>query len=98
MKDSTSTSDPTSLQPQATLVREIEQCLSRTLGRNLKIDSLKSSLRDELGLDSMNLIELAVWVHETFQVNLGELAERQGLRFETVEDLVTTILDDRGQK
>ncbi len=48
------------------------------------------SLRDDLGLDSFRLMELAVMIHETFGIDLGELANR-GEAFNTVNDLARHV-------
>lgn len=44
-------------------------------------------LNEDLGLDSLKLIRLAVMVYNEFGVDLGELAEK-GARFEKVEDIL----------
>ncbi len=53
--------------------------LSRAIGRT-------ESLRDDLGLDSFRLMELAVGVHELFGIDLGLLAN-SGEVFESVSDI-----------
>ena len=63
----------------------LEALLKRVSGRTAAI-SMQASLRDDLDLDSFRLMELAVSVHETFGVDLGQLAN-QGEPFVTVADL-----------
>ncbi len=58
-------------------------------GLSVAIDPT-SSLRDDLSLDSFRLMELAVAVHETFGVDLGQLAN-QGEAFGSVGDIARHV-------
>ena len=62
--------------------------------RKLGIESLltpATHLRDDLGLDSANLIELTVIVHSLYGVDLGRLAAEQNRLPATVGDLTALL-------
>jgi acyl carrier protein len=50
--------------------------------------STTTRLRDDLGLDSANLIELTVLVHEMCGIDLGRRAAERNLMPNTIGDLV----------
>ena len=51
----------------------------------------ETRLRDDLGMDSMNLVELTVLVHSLYGVDLGRKSAELKLIPETVGDLVTLV-------
>jgi acyl carrier protein len=64
--------------------------LSRIAGRPLAVLPA-SRLREDLGLGSLQLMQLAVWTYERFGVNLGAIAEQTGRRFDTAQDLLDVL-------
>ncbi len=52
-----------------------------------KIMNLEQSLTRDLRLDSVALVQVAVGVHETFGVDIGEKVD-QGYKIETVGDIL----------
>lgn len=51
----------------------------------------ETRLRDDLGMDSMNLVELTVLVHSSYGVDLGRKSAELKLIPETIGDLVTLV-------
>lgn len=49
-------------------------------------------LKEDLNLDSMNLIHLSIMIHNEFGVDLGALAE-QGKKLLTIADLLEAVGD-----
>lgn len=72
------------------VLAELEAQLTQIIGRRVSL-RLESRLREELGLDSLGLIQLAVWVYERYGVNLGRIAEETGRPFEAVRDIVDVL-------
>jgi acyl carrier protein len=48
-------------------------------------------LVDDLGLDSMNLIQLSVMVYENFDVDLGRVANQKQKRFQTIAHILEEL-------
>ncbi len=67
----------------------LEALLKRVSGQARAVTP-SDSLRDDLELDSFRLMELAVLVHESFGVDLGQLAN-QGEPFVTVADIAKHV-------
>lgn len=53
--------------------------------------SAATRLRDDLGLDSANLIELTVVVHELYGIDLGRRAAERNTIPNTIGDLVSLL-------
>lgn len=70
--------------------QELQEAVQRFSGRRFRVERA-SRLREDLALDSMNLIELSIWVHERFGVDLGRIAEEEGRAFLTIEDLLNEV-------
>lgn len=51
----------------------------------------ETRLRDDLGMDSMNLVELTVLVHSLYGVDLGRKSAELKLIPETIGDLMTLV-------
>jgi acyl carrier protein len=71
-------------------LEELAAEIARITGRRSALRE-ETLLREELGLDSLNLIELAVWTHERFGVNLGRIAEATGKQFHTAGDILSEL-------
>jgi acyl carrier protein len=64
--------------------------LARICGRAV-VASREALLREDLGLDSLHLIQLAVWAHDRHGVNLGQLAAESGRTFRRVSDVLEAL-------
>ena len=54
-----------------------------------------ASLRDDLGADSLDLVELVMTLEETFEI---EIADEDGENFKTVGDVVDFVEKTKGQR
>lgn len=72
------------------LKTRLQGAITNIVGRKIHLE-LSSRLREDLFLDSMNLIELSIWIHGNFGVDLGRIAEENGKVFQTVQDLLDEI-------
>lgn len=64
--------------------------LQKQLKKNITI-SLTDHLRDNLGMDSMNLVELTILIHTEYGVDLGRKAVELKIIPETVADIVNLV-------
>lgn len=78
--------------PASSGLSALESEIARITGRAVRLCE-ETRLREDLAMDSLNLIELAIWAHERFGVNLGRIAEATGKQFHTAQD----ILGELGQ-
>ena len=64
---------------------EFRQCIAKTA--NLELDRVQeqTSLREDLGIDSLQMINLLVELSETFEVEMGRIQNNSDLR--TVKSL-----------
>ncbi len=53
--------------------------------------SSTTHLRDDLGLDSANLIELTVQIHSMYGIDLGRKAAEKQITPETIGDLAALV-------
>lgn len=56
--------------------------------------SISDHLRDDLGLDSVKLIELTIKVHSQFGIDLGRRAAERKMRPETVGDIIALVKNE----
>lgn len=69
---------------------DLKKILEEVLNQELKIDLKKStSLRNDLGLDSLKLAQLTVFIEDEFGVDVFE----DGI-VETVDDIIKKIEND----
>ncbi|HVJ90415.1 MAG TPA: phosphopantetheine-binding protein [Labilithrix sp.] len=66
------------------------EAIKKLLGRDVPM-SASTSLRDDLGLDSANLIELTVLVHTMYGVDLGRRAVELKMVPTTVGDIAMLL-------
>ena len=69
---------------------KVYSSLKQLLNRDIDM-SAETRLRDDLNLDSVNLIELTVLMHTTFGIDLGRKSAEHKLMPATVGDLVTLV-------
>ena len=70
--------------------QKVFQALKDLLQKDVSL-SADTHLRDDLDLDSANLIELTVMMHSSYGIDLGRKSAEQKLMPETVGDLVTLV-------
>ena len=70
--------------------QKVFQALKELLQKDVSL-SADTHLRDDLDLDSANLIELTVMMHSSYGIDLGRKSAEQKLMPETVGDLVTLV-------
>ena len=76
-----------------TTLQALERELVRITQRRVAL-TLDARLREDLGLDSLHLIEVAVWCHEHCGINLGERGATTGKTLHTVRDLLNELNND----
>jgi acyl carrier protein len=73
-------------------VRDIASDVRRVIRRQLNVDEVRVSpgavLVDDLGADSLSLVELTLALEEAFSV---DISDDEAARIRTVEDIVATI-------
>jgi acyl carrier protein len=72
---------------------EVKQIVSRQLGVELAAVEEKSSFIDDLGADSLAIVELVLALEEHFKI---EIPESQTERIRTVGDAIAYIQANRG--
>ncbi len=69
---------------------KVAAMLSEVSGRCIPEISMTTSLTDDLGMDSLDLVELVMKMEETFGI---QVSDEQAERLATVEDVVTFIAE-----
>jgi len=69
---------------------KVEAAIKKLLSREVEMTAT-SRLREELGLDSSNLIELTVLIHTMYGVDLGRRAVERKLLPVTVGDVASLL-------
>lgn len=73
-------------------INQIVEVLTELTGRKIEA-SETTRLREDLNLDSANLIELTVLIHSKLGVDIGRRAAEQKLTPETVGDLASLLVE-----
>lgn len=71
-------------------IDDVKTVLQELLGKELSIGT-DTKLREDLNLDSANLIELTVMMHGKFGVDIGRKAAEKRLNPESVGDLIQLL-------
>ncbi|WP_437286187.1 acyl carrier protein [Sorangium sp. So ce406] len=76
------------MQNAQTVEIQVKKILSEFLGRPMRDLSDSASLQDDLDVDSTEMIEIVCEVERTFQVTLGDGAEKE---LKTVSDILGAV-------
>ena len=70
-------------------IGKADRAAERTVQRRARIDHLETSFEEDLGADSLDLVELMMALEEEFDV--GEIDEETARKLKTVGDVVDLI-------
>ena len=70
----------------------LKTIIEKTLGRNMDAITEKTTFVDDLGADSLDLVELMMSIEEEFDI--GEIDEAEAASMKTIGDLVRRIGED----
>lgn len=79
--------------PEPTLFEQVKVVIAETVGVSEALVTLDADLRDDLGCDSLDLVELAMALEETFGI---ELPDNDVEKVGTVADLIKLIKANGG--
>ncbi len=67
----------------------LSDIICKVIKKNIEINE-QMSLKQDLKIDSVNLVQLSIEIHEKFGVDLGEKVD-QGFSVSTVKDLLLCL-------
>lgn len=77
------------------ILQEIRDLIAQRTTLSVDVITMQASLKDDLGLDSFDLAELAMELEDAFEVTI---LDEQLVRFQTVSDIVAFIEHQTIQK
>ena len=67
---------------------KIKEIIADTTGCDEELITMEASLEDDLGMDSLDAVELSMALEETFDISIEE---EKLVQFKSVEDIVNYI-------
>jgi len=79
------------IRPQKALGQQLQKIFEDLLGEKEMILHPSSRLKEDLGLDSLDMIELVMMIEKEFQVNLPDHQWKSVKNLEELEELVNSL-------
>jgi acyl carrier protein len=76
--------------------QEIKQALSKQFQRPVEEITSDTHLSNDLDADSLDLMEIVMWVEDHFKISLVEAEYEQALTVGAIRDLVTSKQNNAG--